>query len=133
MTDISNVGANTFGCLVDGWLYVGGRYEGIMGWNSPAKSSISFYYNKNTKEMDVEVFVSWNKSICFTIQSPKEGEETIFLNTRFDNEELEDGIVQISRFDEKQQIISGTFSGGRITHGRFDIYYKIHSYSSYNR
>lgn len=133
MPEISNTGANTFGCLIDGWLYVGGRYEGIVGWDSPAKNSISFRYDKDLKEMDVEVFVDWNNSISFTIQSPREGEETIFCNTQFEGEELENGTVRITRFDEKQRIISGTFYGGRITHGRFDVYYKNYYKAGYNQ
>lgn len=127
MPEISNIGADTFGCLIDGWLYVGGRY-GAFFLSIPTKEySISFCYNEYTKVMDVKVLTSWDRAIRFTIQSPKEGEESIFSNVRFGNQELEDGTVQITRFDKQRQIISGTFSGGRITHGRFDTHYTTYT------
>lgn len=134
MPEISSCGANTFGCLVDGWLYVGGRYHylNVIGWNTGP--SIDFCYNQENETMDVNVIVKEDKTIRFTILSPREGEEAVFTDARFDGEELEDGTVHILRFDEKKRIISGTFrnNDGRITHGRFDIHYDTDEYSSYN-
>ena len=45
MPPATTTGANTFGCLVDGWIYVGGRY---LGWApSPLWTHDSFFYSKN--------------------------------------------------------------------------------------
>ncbi len=73
MPPATQTGANTFGCLIDG-------------------------YNDQTIYTDA-VFKDGNKQ----------------------EERLEDGIVNITRFDLKNRIISGTFEGGRVTEGRFDL------------
>lgn len=112
MPEITSTGADTFGYLFDGWLYVGGRY-----------SSIYFEYDQQEETMQVKAWVKEEKTIRFTILSPREGEETTFVDARINDRELEDGTVKIIRFDKEEQIISGTFSGGRITHGRFDVHY----------
>lgn len=128
MPEISNTGANTFGCLVDGWLYVGGRYHTTFG-SLNIKRSIDFEYYPEEEIMDVAVIVKEDKVIRFNIQSPQEGQETVFVNARINDEELENGTVNITRFDEQEHIISGTFSGGRIAHGRFDVHYLKNEYS----
>lgn len=122
MPEISNTGANTFGCLIDGWLYVGGRYHSTFG-SLNIQRSINFEYYQKEETMKVVVIVKEDKIIRFDIRSPKEGGETVFVNTRINDEEIENGTVKITRFDEQEHIISGTFSGGRITHGRFDVHY----------
>lgn len=124
MPDISNVGADTFGCLVDGWLYAGGRYYSDFAITPSPRNSIRFLYSEERDEMDVSVQVMADKSIHFVILSPQEKSEVAFTEARFGSEELENGIVNIIRFDKEEHIISGTFSGGRITKGRFDIHYK---------
>lgn len=123
MPEISSIGAHTFGCLIDGWLYVGGRYYSFKDWFT--NTSIDFQYDEQADVMEVDVMVKEYKYILFTIQSPEESKETVFVNARFNEEELEDGTVNIIRFDKQERIISGTFSGGRITHGRFDVHYSI--------
>lgn len=122
MPEISNTGADTFGCLIDGWLYVGGRFHTTFG-SLNLRKSIDFEYNNQEEAMEVAVIAKEDKVIYFTILSPKEGEETTFVNARVNDEEMESGTVKIIRFDEREHIISGTFSGGRITHGRFDVRY----------
>lgn len=113
MPPATTIGANTFGCLIDDWLYVGGRY-----------SSILFIYNTASEKVEASVQVKKGTSISFTIDSPQEGKESTFTNTRFDVEKLKEGKVFITRFDREKQIISGTFAGGRISNGRFDVRYQ---------
>lgn len=126
MPPITNIGAETFGCLIDGWLYVGGRYRDNGYWlgSSIDNPSINFAYNEEREEVNVSVMVKQGKYIRFTILSPQEGQESEFTNVRFGEEKLKDGKVTITRFDTERNIISGTFSGGRITNGRFDVHYR---------
>lgn len=121
------IGANTFGCLIDGWVYVGGRYSytGGNGWFVYEKTpSIAFVYNKTSGKIEAGVQVKRDVFIRFTIASPQEGEKVDFTNTQFNGEKLKDGKVTISRFDQEKQIISGTFEGGRMEQGRFDVRYQ---------
>jgi len=88
MPPATQTGANTFGCLIDGWIYTGQRY------GPDHKASYYPAYNEDEKAT-VHVYVQ--------------------------EERLEDGIVNITRFDLNNRIISGTFEGGRVTEGRFDL------------
>ena len=126
MPPATTIGAETFGCLIDGWLYVGGRYRDYGYWFGPSVNSpsINFLYNEKLAEVDVSVMVKQDRYIRFTIISPQEGQESEFTNARFGEEKLKNGTVSITRFDTERNIISGTFSGGRITNGRFDVHYK---------
>lgn len=45
----------------------------------------------------------------------------VFKDGNKQEERLEDGIVNITRFDLNNRIISGTFEGRRVTEGRFDL------------
>ncbi len=126
MPPATTIGAETFGCLIDGWLYVGGRYRDYGYWFGPSvdSPSIKFLYNEKQAEVDVSVMVKQDRYIRFTIVSPQEGQESEFTNARFGEEKLKNGTVTITRFDTERNIISGTCSGGRITNGRFDVHYK---------
>lgn len=122
-------GADTFGFLADGWVYVGGRY---LGWNGvgewPAKS---FRYDPKEERLTANVGVKENLYITFTILSPQEGKACALTHIRFGEEEQEDGTAHISCFDTKRKIISGTFeNGARLTNGRFDIHYSTLSSDS---
>jgi len=124
MPNETKVGANTFGCLIDGWLYVGGRYWDVY-WMSPYVPSIVFKYNQEGGTLSVSVKVKEDTRIYFTIHNPEEGKQTSFTAARLGSEELPDGTVTVTRFDTEKQIISGRFEGGRITHGRFDVQYEL--------
>jgi hypothetical protein len=104
-------GAHTFGCLIDGWVYVGGRY-----------SSIDFYL-KEDGNMMVCAYVKPQKTISFTILHPQEGATTTITDVRWNGEKLPDGTASITHLDTREKIISGRFSGGSITEGRFDVCY----------
>jgi hypothetical protein len=135
MPEETTIGANTFACLVDGWLYVGGRYF-------LRSQSIIFRYDEalNTIEVSVKVKDVGKDYdyLAFTINNPdaplaKEITKCTFTNARwFDgrytnsNIELGNGTVEITRFDKKTKIISGRlYSDGKgpITHGQFDVTY----------
>lgn len=101
-------------------------YRDYGYWFGPSvdSPSIKFLYNEKQAEVDVSVMVKQDRYIRFTIVSPQEGQESEFTNARFGEEKLKNGTVTITRFDTERNIISGTFSGGRITNGRFDVHYK---------
>lgn len=127
----TTTGANTFGCLVDGWIYVGGRY---LGWgHSNIWTYDSFHYYAEEDKLSVNVSVKPDIKIHFTILSPQEGKESMITDIRFGEEELEDGTAFISRFDTKTKIISVTFGNdNRLTNGRFDIHYTAHDSNNDN-
>lgn len=127
MPDITTNGADTFGCLVDGWLYVGGRYTPVCILGC-ARPSIYFDYDEENNVMNVSVFVALKNELSFRIQNPEENKTTVYTNAIFNSEEQDNGQVTITRFDKKAHIISGQFSGGRITNGRFDVHYVSHDY-----
>lgn len=129
MPEATTTGAETFGCLVDGWLYVGGRYS-TVDWREDYDDtpSINFTYSEKRNEMNVSARVKADIWIRYTIQAPKAGQEVSYINALFNEEELEDGKVFITRFDTKKKIISGTFGGGSMSNGRFDVHYKINKY-----
>jgi hypothetical protein len=119
MPDETTVGAETFGCVKDGWLYVGGRY---LDW---AHNSIGCSYFKNRKELSLSVEVKRGLYIRFIIDNPETGKESTITNVTFDGLKLPDGTATITRFDLEYQVISGRFEDRRITHGRFDATFGI--------
>ena len=122
----TTTGANTFGCLMDGWIYVGGRY---LNWgHSYVWTYDSFHYYTEEDKLSVSVSVKPGINLSFTILSPQEGKESTITDIEFGREELEDGTAFISRFDTEMKIISVTFGNGkRLTNGRFDIHYTEHN------
>ena len=122
LPSVTTTGANTFGCLMDGWIYVGGRY---LNWgHSYVWTYDSFHYYPEEDKLAVNVSVKRDINIHFIILSPPEGKEATLTDIRFRGEELEDGTAFISHFDPELNIISATFGNGkRLTNGRFDIHY----------
>ena len=113
MPEATTTGANTFGCLVDGWVYTSGR------WGMPAAEYLE---REEGSSVTVSAQVGLGSYIRFTIADPKEGETLPYVNLSFENQNMEDGKVYISRMSDG--VFSGTFEGGRITEGRFDLKYK---------
>lgn len=67
MPPATQTGANTFGCLIDGWVYTGQRY------GPDHKASYYPAYNEDEKAtVHVYVWVDTNTSISFNIIDPKE-------------------------------------------------------------
>jgi len=126
MPEETTIGANTFGCLIDGWLYVGGRYSDYYVWGSEIRKqeSILFKYDEETNLVIANIKVTPNNYISFVIEDLKEGSLVPMTNIHFAYEPLDDCEVFITRFDKDEKIISGRFTGERIEHGRFDVRYK---------
>ncbi len=138
LPEATTTGKHTFGCLIDGWVYSGGRYYPANIFESRTGPSILFSYYEYSDEMNVYVRVGAEKVINFTIRSPKDGQKCTYTDASFkayydsevynNKQELPDGEVTITRFDKDKRIISGLFEGGRMTHGRFDVKFEVNSY-----
>lgn len=111
MPEKTTVGANTFGCLVDGWLYVSGR------WGEPTAEYVKMVSNN----MTVSAQVGFDSFLRFTVPEPKEGETYSSVNIQFRNLDFEDGEVHILRMSDG--VFSGTFESKRVKNGRFDLVY----------
>lgn len=113
MPEITTTGENTFGCLVDGWVYASGR------WGLPTAEYIN---REDTSYVKIVAEVGFESYVRFTIPNPKPGETISYVDVSFDYQSVEDGKAHILRMDNG--IISGTFEGKRLTKGRFDLKYK---------
>lgn len=110
MPEATTVGANTFGCLVDGWVYTSGR------WGLPAAE---YTLMEDSASITVSAQVGFDSYLRFSIANPQPGETLPYTNMSFDNQNIGDGKVHITRMSNG--VFSGTFEGERITKGRFDL------------
>lgn len=112
MPEATMEGKNTFGCLIDGWVYTGERF---------GKPEAIVSISENTNYIIIRATVNFFTTLEFTLINPVANAECAYTNASFDEKKLEDGKAYITRKDGS--IISGTFSGGTMTKGRFDIRY----------
>ena len=77
MPEATTTGANTFGCLVDGWVYTSGR------WGMP---SAEYLEREEGSSVTVSAQVGLGSYIRFTIADPKEGETLPYVNLCFENQ-----------------------------------------------
>lgn len=112
MPEETAMGENTLGCLIDGWVYTCGRY-GIP--------EVSVSNDEENRYVTVEAEVGIFNYLRFTLVNPRQGSTCTYINASFDHEDLPDGEARITRMDGT--VISGTFGGGNIEDGRFDIKY----------
>lgn len=113
MPEATTTGENTFGCLIDGWVYVSGR------WGLPVAEFVQL---EDSAGMNVSAQVGFDSYVSFTIANPQQGETLPCTNMTFENQTIGDGKVHITRMSNG--IFSGTFESDRITKGRFDLKYK---------
>ena len=73
MPEATTTGANTFGCLVDGWVYTSGR------WGMP---SAEYLEREEGSSVTVSAQVGLGSYIRFTIADPKEGETLPYLKIK---------------------------------------------------
>ncbi len=106
MPEATSEGQNTFGCLIDGWVYTSGRF-GLP--QATAHTDESGY--KVVITAPVDLF----QTITLTLVNPTMRSECICSGP----ESMGEGTAFITRNDGK--VISGTFQGGDVTEGRFDV------------
>lgn len=112
MPEATTTGQNTLGCLVDGWVYASGRF---------GKPDVRTYDEEGNHYVTIGAEVGVFSHLRFTLVNPRQGAVCNYINATFDEEALEDGEAYITRMNGT--VISGTFSGGNIKEGRFDIRY----------
>ena len=110
MPAATTVGANTWGCLIDGWVYTSGRF------------GLPKVADESTPDENRLVIVApvgpFGQSVRLTLQNPVEG-TTCACTIESTPDIREDGQAFITR--QRGQVLSGTFSGTRVTEGRFDL------------
>lgn len=112
MPEATVSGKNTLGCLIDGRIYTGGRF------GLPKASIIS---DEKGSYLLIEAKVDRFKTLEFKLVDPTANAECEYVDALFGGENTGKGKAFITRKDGN--VISGTFGGGRITEGRFDIRY----------
>lgn len=132
---VTQKGANTFGCLINGWVYTCGRYAEPEAWYQAGET------DDDPSIVKIKAKVDEDSYVCLDIQNPQEKSITIYstsdeaaslrnvythavLVINGDSTYLGNGKVNVLRFQSHEGIISGTFEGDKITEGRFDIRYK---------
>lgn len=110
MPEATMEGRNTFGCLLDGWVYTSGRYGLPRAVDESSGSD-----NRWVVTAPVD---AW-QSISLTFENPVAGRECAYRAALSGGEDLGEGRARISRRDGF--VFSGTFSGGRLSEGRFDV------------
>ena len=108
MPEATTTGANTLGCLIDGWVYASGRY---------GTPSVRFSDDEENHYVEIDAAVGVFSSLHLVLVNP-----CTYTDAVLDEGDLGDGEAYITRMDGT--IISGTFSGGSIKEGRFDIKYR---------
>ena len=112
MPEATKTGKNTLGCLIDGWIYTGGRF------GLPKATIIN---DEKTDYCLIETKVGIFKTLRFKLVNPTVNAECAYIDAILEEENMWNGSAFITR--EDGTVISGTFSGNRITEGRFDIRY----------
>ena len=139
-------GKNTFGCMINNRLYIGGGYYSYIGY-----SPLSAGYNRSDKTLIIFAISKIysdkaNGSIGLTIANPVEGSSQKISHATYivDSPDcyqylvLNGGEVYLTKFDTINKIVSGRFSfkgkcagyaddfkvngdSVQITQGRFDV------------
>lgn len=116
MPEATTTGENTFGCLIDDWVYTGGRF---------GKPVVSVSDNGDNHYISIDVEVDLFTVLHLTLMNPMAGRSCTYTDASLGTEALEDGEAYISRMNGN--ILSGTFGGGSVTEGRFDLKYRDES------
>lgn len=120
MPPATTEGADAFGCLIDGWVYTGGRY---------GKPTAGYLQGNEDEEESIRItaYTDSDEYISFRIVNPSLSDSPVYTDAKFvskhEEKPLPDGVVNLTRFDKDKNIVSGTFKGGNVSEGRFDIYF----------
>ena len=81
-----------------------------------------FFNDEENHYVTIDAEIGVFNSLHLVLVNPRQGANCTYTDAAFGREDLEDGEAHIIRMDGT--IISGTFSGGSIKEGRFDIKYR---------
>jgi hypothetical protein len=145
----TQTGANTFGCYINGELFVSKKGPGQLGLPNP-----SAIYSRSGNTLEMSIFNKKNDRIHINIYDPKEQLSSLLLDVDYDPEnndfyykaerkdERNRGKIYLTKFDTINKIASGIFSdivlinsrkyvqdkdSVKITQGRFDIKLQIYN------
>lgn len=109
----TTTGAKTMGCLVDGWVYSSKRF---------GDTSVDVYQVERGDSVVISAYVGDYGILKLSILNPEEKKTLPYVDAFLDEQKLEDGEVNITRMSGG--VLSGTFEGGSVTRGRFDVKYE---------
>ncbi|MDR0729486.1 MAG: hypothetical protein LBF19_05120 [Prevotellaceae bacterium] len=129
----TTTGKNTFGCVIDGWVYVGGRYhddyytdyaDTTCPFPPQGQYSILFFRCPVYNQIKALARLGRAGDLLFVLNNPREGQECVLTDVYLAGKKLPDGVAFITLLDTERCIISGRFEcGDRIHFGRFDVVY----------
>lgn len=114
MPEATSNGQNTAGCLIDGWVYTTGRF---------GLPTVSIAEHEGNQYVTISMPVDRFSCFTFTLVNPVAQAECSYIGASLEGNQLDDGTAYISRNDGR--VISGSFWGGQVTEGRFDIQYPV--------
>lgn len=110
---VTATGEETLGCLVDGWVYSSERFGYPV---------VRIYSVENGDSVVVRANVGREGELfTFSMINPEEGKTIPYMDSALNGKKLENGLVTVSRMGGG--VLSGTFEGGSVTRGRFDVKY----------
>lgn len=114
LPEATSEGRGTLGCVVDNWIYTGGRY---------GKPTANYYLDHTTgrDSLVISARVDDEKLFSFTIYAPREKGTSLFVDACLGRDSLGRGQAYISTL--RNGVVSGTFGNERIKDGRFDLNY----------
>lgn len=133
MPPITNEGLNTFGCLVDGWLFVGGRFQPVSAFYDIKKNIFCLTAYANRERIDL---TQHSPVLCNPVPISL---AEYFSGSGLSVKATNSGQIYFTSFNIMRGIASGTFRFDadyennyqseygevRITEGRFDVSFKI--------
>lgn len=108
----TTTGENTIGCVIDGWVYSSKRF---------GEASISTYAVEEGDSVAIHARVGNSDYLEFGFCSPEAGKSLPYTDVLLNGERQDAGSVTITRMGNG--VLSGTFEGGNVIHGRFDMEY----------
>lgn len=112
MPPATTTGENTLGCLINGWVYTSGRF---------GKPDVQTHKEEGNLYITITTKVDAFSFLRLTLVNPRQGATCTYINACFEDWEQANGEAYITCMDAT--IISGTFDGGDIKEGRFDVRY----------
>ena len=86
MPEATTTGANTLGCLIDGWVYASGRY---------GTPSVRFSDDEENHYVEIDAAVGVFSSLHLVLVNPRQGTTCTYTDAVLDEGDLGDGGRQL--------------------------------------